>query len=480
MVPIIQFTGETRSNAVRQIIAEHEPAALRTFTPSQAVFAKSAGVFHWTPEGRTLYDFSSGVLVANLGHNPRRWMQHFGKYLGWTPEMFGGPEAMADDYVPAVTMTAYNGVTEVETQAVSRLQNNLRRSPGSERLETIVWAASGSEAIQKALWASLGRDRTRDMIIATRFGFHGKKGLANAITGSEKDAERDPRVKFISFPMEEIIDAGFDPASIDLSRYRIELDALWHQFGRRLTCLITEPYLGGGGSFHPPAAYHQLLQQFCREHDLLFIFDEVQANFGRTGKMYAFEAYGVQPDMVVLGKGLGNGVPVAAVASRRDVFDLMKYGEASDTWSANPLSCAAVLATLDEFESGDILEHTRQLTPVFLRGLARLKQTGLVQHVRGEGLVFGFECGPMGTLSAGDVAAKIVEACYLGRDNVGIHLLGALAGKVLRVSPPLTITIEETKHSLNLLNEIVASVAVRLAASSTSNKDLRTCTETLS
>jgi 4-aminobutyrate aminotransferase-like enzyme len=459
MTQPIEFPGEPRSNAVRKIVAELEPAALRTYTPSQAVFAKSAGVFHWTPEGRKLYDFSSGVLVANLGHNPKRWMHRFGRYMGWSSELFSGELAKADEYVPAVAMTAYNGVTEVETLAVQRLLSNLRKCPGSQRLDTIVWAASGSEGIQKALWACLARDRTRDMILATRFGFHGKKGLANAVTGSERDAERDPRVKFISFPMEEIIDAGFAADAVDLNKYRLELEDLWRQFGRRLTCLITEPYLGGGGSFHPPASYHQMLQQFCREHDLLFIFDEVQANFGRTGTMYAFEAYGVEPDMVVLGKGLGNGVPVAAVASRGDVFGVMKYGEASDTWSANPLSCAAVLATLDEFESTDILKHTSQLTPIFLQGLRRLKSTGLVNHVRGEGLVFGFECAAVGKLTAAEVASKIVEACYLGRDNQGIHLLGALAGKVIRVSPPLTITRDEVTHSLELLYQIVADLA---------------------
>jgi 4-aminobutyrate aminotransferase-like enzyme len=464
MIQSIQFAGEAKSNAVRQVVAEREPIALRTFTPTQAVFARSAGVYHWTPENRKLYDFSSGVLVANLGHNPRRWMQRFAKNMGWSPETLFGAAAGANEYVPAMTMTAYNGITEIETQAVQRLLANIRKSKGSGRLDTIVWAASGSEAIQKALWACLARDRTRDMIIATRYGFHGKKGLANAVTGSEKDAERDPRVKFVSFPMEEIIDAGYAPSAINLAKYRAELDDLWKQFGRKLTCLITEPYLGGGGSFHPTPAYHQMLQQFCRERDLLFIFDEVQSNFGRTGSMYAFEEYGVEPDMVVLGKGLGNGVPVAAVASRGDAFAVMKHGEASDTWSANPLACAAVLATLDEFETTDVLKHVRQLTPLFLKRLGDLKKTGLVSHVRGEGLVFGFECAAAGSVSAGEVAGKIVEACYLGRDGVGIHLLGALAGKVLRVSPPLTITLEEASSSLDLLNEIVAALGGRLNA----------------
>src|SRR5262249_57595958 len=93
---------------------------------------------------------------------------------------------------------------------------------------------------------------------------------------------------------------------------RRELPALLHQFGRRLGTLIPEPYLGGGGSYHPPAAYLHLLQEFCRGQDLVFILDEVQSNFGRTRELFAFEAYGIEPDVVVLGKGLGNGVPVPA------------------------------------------------------------------------------------------------------------------------------------------------------------------------
>jgi 4-aminobutyrate aminotransferase-like enzyme len=483
MTKPIQFAGEDRSNAVRQVVAAHEPAALRTYTPSQAVFAKSAGVFHYTPEGRRLYDFSSGVLVSNLGHNPRRWMRRFAGYMGWSPDMLfdapsGGREAIesaaagdrrqhqgADaprsetSYCEAVTLTAYNGITEIETLAVSRLLKNLHATPLGNRLDTIMWAASGSEAIQKALWAALARDRGRDIILATRYGFHGKKGLANAVTGSETDADRDPRVRFISFPMEEVADHTVDAGSISLEKYEQELQALWRQFGPRLTCVITEPYLGGGGSYHPPAKYHQLLQRFCREHDLLFLFDEVQANFGRTGRMYAFEKYAVEPDMVILGKGLGNGVPVAAVACNSQVVAHLKYGEASDTWSANPLACAAVLATLDEFESEDLMTHVNQLEPMFFAGLDRLKDTGLVKHVRGEAGVYGIECAAAGDRTPGEVAGKIVEACYLGDGQDGIHLLGALAGKVLRIAPPLTITAEQVRHSLELMQRVVTNVA---------------------
>ncbi|MBI1347863.1 aminotransferase class III-fold pyridoxal phosphate-dependent enzyme [bacterium] len=463
MTAPIQFPGEARSNTVRAQIAQSEPQALRTFTPSQVVFAKSSGIFHYTPEGRQLYDFTSGVLVSNLGHNPRRWMQRFAKYLGWTPELlFGAPEASADVYGDAVTMTAYNGITEVEAQAVSRLLQTLNATPLGKRLDTIIWAASGSEGVHKAIYTSLARDKSRDMVLATRYGFHGKKGWANAVTGSEKDPERDPRVKFISFPMEEINDHSLNFDQISLEKYEQELAALWGEYGKRLNCLITEPYIGGGGSYHPPAKYHQMLQKFCREHDILFLFDEVQANFGRTGKVFAFEAYGVEPDMVILGKGLGNGVPVAAVACNSQIAGHMKYGEASDTWSANPISSAAVLSTLDEFDAQNLMPHVAELTPLFFQGLDRLKETGLVAKVRGEGLVFGIEAAPFGALAANEVAAKIVEACYLGADGVGIHLLGALAGKVLRVSPPLTIKTEQVQTSLDLMYQLLSKLADRL------------------
>ncbi|MFQ5731826.1 MAG: aspartate aminotransferase family protein [Planctomycetaceae bacterium] len=461
----IQFPAEDCSNVARASITTKEPRALRTFTPTQAVFSKSAGVFHWTPEGRRLYDFSSGVLVANLGHNPRRWMQRFCEYLGWRAEHVGGQDpgdfgkSPGPEYFEAVTLTAYNAVTEIEADAVERLVANLQSFPGGPRLDSVMWAASGSEAIQKALWGCLHRDESRDVIIATRYGFHGKKGLAGAVTGCETDHDRDPRVRFISFPMEECDDVSKYGDEIDLSNYETELQALKDEFGDRLCCLITEPYLGGGGSYHPPKAYLQLLERFCRENDLLFVLDEVQSNFGRTGCMYAFESYGVEPDIVCLGKGLGNGVPVSAAVGRGDVFASLNYGEGSDTWSANPLGCAAVLATLDEFESTDVLENTRRLSKQFFKGLERLKDTGLICKVRGEGMVFGIECASASDVSAEDVANRIVEACYLGiTGGDGIHLLGPLADTVIRVSPPMTMTESEARASLDLLYTIIGGL----------------------
>jgi 4-aminobutyrate aminotransferase-like enzyme len=457
MTAPLHHPHESASNAARDQVARYEPRTLRTYTPTQAVIARSAGIYHWTPEGRRLYDFTSGVLVANLGHNLSSWLRRHGDYMGWSDEAWNQPGAA--EYIPALPMTAYNAVTSADTEASRRLTEFLQSHPGGRRMEQVLWAASGSEAIQKALWAALARDRTRDMILATRHGFHGKKGLAGAVTGCETDHDRDPRVRFISFPMAECVDVSLRGRPFDPTPYRRELEALDYQFGRRLTALITEPYLGGGGSYHPPKDYLQMLQAFCRERDIVFILDEVQSNFGRTGAMFAYETYGLEPDIVVLGKGLGNGVPVSAAVGRADLFGALDYGEGSDTWSANPLCCAAVLATLDEYAARDILGPCRRASAVLEAGLVHLKEMPFVAHVRGErgGMVWGVEMRDHAGRSAADWANAAVLACYRGLpDGDGIHLLGPLAKKVLRIAPPLVITEQEAREAMSLMEELLA------------------------
>jgi 4-aminobutyrate aminotransferase-like enzyme len=463
MTASIHHSNEAKSNADRDLIAQVEPKSLRTYTPSQAVLAKSAGVFHWTPEGRKLFDFSSGVLVANLGHNPRQWMQKLTEYMGWVDMQgsFSKGIELPDGFFAAVPLTAYNAITSIESQASKRLAELLHGRPGGKRLQQVMWAASGSEAIQKALWAALARDRTREMLIATRFGFHGKKGIAGAVTGSETDRDRDPRVRFISFPMNECLDVSMRDQPFDPAPYRQELEALKQQFGRKLTALITEPYIGGGGSYHPPKAYLQMLQAWCRENDVVFILDEVQSNFGRTGDLFAFETYGLEPDIVVLGKGLGNGVPVAAAVGLASLFDALEYGEGSDTWSANPLCCAAVLATLDEFARTNVLEASRRSSAILEKGLLKLKELPFVAQVRGEkgGMVWGVEMRDFGAHSAAEWANAVVLACYQGDGKLGIHLLGPLAKKVVRIAPPLVMTEADAQQSMDLMYGLLNSAA---------------------
>lgn len=451
---LVEHRGEETSNHLRHDLVETEPLCLRTRTPSMAVLHRSAGSYHYTPEGRKLADFTSGVLVANLGHNPKRWWKRVLEYMAL------GDACGESGYHLGVTLTSYNAVTEVELEASRRLLANLQAAPGGSKLEQVLWAASGSEAVQKGLWAGLAKCPKGDgIILATRGGFHGKKGLSGAVTGSETDKERDPRVRFISFPKEECCSLQRRREPIDLAPYRAELEALKAEFGDRLCVLITEPYLGGGGSYHPQKEYLQMLAQFCQENDLLFFLDEVQANFGRTGSMYAFSEYGVEPDLVALGKGLGNGMPVDAVVGRADVFARMSFGDGSDTWSGHPMGCAAVLATLDEFEQTDVLDQGKRLSVAIEECLLKLTELPAIRAVRGEGTVWGMECEGAGGMTAEQVAQEIVRLCYLGdAEGRGVHLLGPLAGKVIRVAPPLTMPVAELREYFDVVHRIVAGI----------------------
>ena len=435
-MPPITHPGEPLADAHRAAITAAQPRSLRTFTPTQAVLARSAGVFHWTPDGRRLFDFTSGVLVANLGHNPPGWLRRFHGLMGWAGD------------AGCVPLTAYNAVTPVEAEATRGLLQVCRASPGGGRLERVLWAASGAEAVQKALWACLAQDRGRPLILATRHGFHGKKGLAGAVTGSEADPDRDPRVQFIGFPRDECRDVAQRADRFNPAPYRAELEALWAAHGSRIGTLITEPYLGGGGSFHPPPAYLQALQAFCRDHDVAFVLDGVQSCFGRCGTFFSHEKYGLEPDVVVLGKGLGNGVPVAAAVGRADLFDSLGYGEASDTWTANPLSSAAVVATLEAFAATDVLTPMRAVSEQLEAGLVGLKRFPAVRHVRGEagGMVWGVE------FADPDAANRFVLQAYRGTGGDGVHLLGPLAKTVVRIAPPLVVTGDEAAAALALLH----------------------------
>jgi 4-aminobutyrate aminotransferase-like enzyme len=457
-----RLPDEEISNEARRIIAEKEPAAQRASTPVRLVIAKSAGVFHWTPEGRKLYDYTSGTLVANLGHNHAEWHRALMKYMGWnvTPS--------DEESFPATPLTATHAVTGIEAQAVRRLLANLHSKPGGKRLEQILWATTGTDAVHKALRAALAFDPRRDVILATRGGFHGHRGLAEAVSGDDNSPNRDPRVRFISFPREECLDITMRDSAFDPAPYRAEIeDVASTLVERQIACLITEPYLGASGSYHPPRAYLQALQEFCRKNRILFILDEAQSNFGRTGQMYALRTYGIEPDILVLGNGLGNGIPVSCAVGRSEVLGALGPGQGADTFSANPLACAAVLATLDVFEGRNVLKYTRRASDVVEEGLLKLKEIPFVKHVRGElgGMIWGLEIGEFGGKPPTEVAYSCVAAAYRG-DEKGraVHLAAPLAGKMIRIAPPLVITEEEARESTEALYDCFKGLEKELSS----------------
>ena len=223
-------------------------------------------------------------------------------------------------------------------------------------------------------------------------------------------------MRFITFPMAECPDVSMRDAAFDPAPYRKELDALLHQFGRKIGTLITEPYLGGGGSYHPPKAYLQLLAAVLPRERHRLHPRRGAGELRPHRAMFAFETYGLEPDIVVLGKGLGNGVPVAAAVGRADLFGALDYGEGSDTWSANPLCCAAVLATLDEFARRDVLgaDETSSRGHRERAGRAEGAAVRRPRARREGGMVWGVEMRDHAGRTAAEWANAFVLACYRG------------------------------------------------------------------
>lgn len=421
----IEHPGEPHANSLRARLDACTGPGQRTRTPSLAVVERAEGSYLYTVDGRRLADLAAGVLVTNLGHQHRAFEEKFAAYAAGLPR------------------SSYNMLTPTEVEAAERLLQSME-SPKAER---VLWAASGSEAIQKALWCALHRDPKRRIILATKKGFHGKKGLAGDVSG---ESSPNPDVRFVPFPTSDV-----EPESV----FREALDALAREFPGQIACLITEPYLGAAGSFHPPHWYMQLLEEFCDAQDAALIFDEVQACHGRTGNMFAFQSYHVTPDLVVMGKGLGNGEPVAAVAGRRDYIESLGYGEASDTFSGNPRACAAVCAVLDVFAEERIVDQVKEKAP-YLRGLLESLADAFpfVEAIRGEGFVYGVE------MASSEIANACVLEAYLGDGKDGVHFLGPLASKVLRISPPLTMTRGEMDDAFAVLHTAWRRVAAEMPA----------------
>lgn len=410
----IQHLGESIANVVRETHDHYIGRGLSTYTPTQVVVDRAKGVYLWTVDGRRLVDFASGVLVTNLGHQHKGFLKAWSRHLGKQP------------------LNAYNMITLTAIQASSRLIESMQ----SARLQKVLWAASGAEGVQKAMWCALARSPERPIMLATRKGYHGKKGLADEVTG---ETSRNPNVRWITFPTAPEHDEAFVSA---------ELDALHAEFPGKIALLITEPYLGAAGSYHPPEWYLATLQRWCNAHDVPFLLDEVQSCFGRTGAMYAFQKYGVEPDMVILGKGLANGEPASVVVGRADLIDALDYGQGSDTFSATPSACAAVCATLDVFEDEKIVQHASKMAKKMEKRLRQLKDKfGWIEEVRGEGLVYGIE------MRDAEIANRAVLAAYEGNGKRGVHFLGPLAKKVLRVSPPLVISPDELDEAVELIGK---------------------------
>ena len=222
--------------------------------------------------------------------------------------------------------------------------------------------------------------------------------------------------------------------------------------------VMTETYQGGGPDFLP-VEYAQKLQAFCREHDIVMCYDEVQAGFGRTGKMFGFEHYGVRPDLIACGKGISSSLPISAVIGREDIMDLYPPGSMTSTHSGSPLPVAAAIANLEIIQKENLAERAARMGEILIPDLERIRQKypQVLGCLQGKGLVAGIQVVKPGSKTPDpDTAVRINVACF----QKGLLMFAPVAagGECLKIAPPLTIAEDALRESLQVFEEAVDEV----------------------
>jgi 4-aminobutyrate aminotransferase len=361
------------------------------------VVASAEGARITDADGRSYVDFAGGIGCQNTGH------RH--------PAVVEAVKEQADRYLHQCFMIAtYEPFVEV-----CRRLAELSPCGVGEQRSTLV--NSGAEAIENAV--KIARLATgRPAVIVFENAFHGRTLLTMTMTAKVMPYKKGfgpfaPEVYRAPapYPYRGVTSDGAMQALADLFRSDVDPDSV--------ACVVLEPVQGEGGFIPMPVDYPARLQELCRKHGILFVADEVQSGVGRTGKMWAIEHYdGVEPDLVVSGKSLGGGLPLAGVTGRAEVMDAVHPGGLGGTFSGNPLSCAAALAVLDVVTEPDFLPTARELGETMRRRLEAIAGTrSEIGEVRGLGPMLAFEFAEQSP----DRAKAVVSAAF----DRGLVLLAA-------------------------------------------------------
>lgn len=425
-----------RSRELLDAGAQVEPGCAADQVP--VVWDHAEGVWVTDVDGNRFLDFTSGVLVVNIGHSHPRAVeavQRQAARLGNTYS-FPTPERL-----------------ELSRRVVDSLPDPLDR---------IFMLTTGAEATEAAL--RMARRYTgRHEVLAFTGAFHGRTYGAMAVAGMQGTKRGFGAMVpgTVTAPYPYCYRCPFKLNYPDCGMACIEaLDTVVDtQSSGDLGTIIVEPYQGAAGFIFPPEGWLTALREWADDRDLVLIVDEVQASFGRTGRMYAIEWEGVTPDILCLGKGFGTILPVSAVVARHEIFEVMGAGELSSTWGGNPLASAGALAVLDVIEDEDLVANSEAVGIEMMQAFQDLQQRfPALGDVRGRGLVMGLEFvdAADGHTPAPDTARALLmlaaeRGLLLGR--LGIH------GNVVRIAPPLTITVDEALHGVRIIEEALGAMA---------------------
>lgn len=429
-----------RSRALIERREESVPRGLSHATPVYVARAQDAWIED--VDGNRFIDFAGGIGCLNVGQRN---------------------QAVAEAIESQLRNFLHTCGQVTPYESYVRLAERLNRiTPGDFAKKTLL-LSTGAEAVENAVKIARAY-RKRPGIIVFEDAFHGRTMMTLALTSKTHPYK-----------------AGFAPFPSDVYRipyaycyrcsYSLEYPSCETYCARHLedtfkrvvasedvAAVVAEPILGEGGFVTPPSQFFQILMDICREHGVLLIADEVQTGFGRTGKMFACEHYGIEPDLVVTAKSLGGGLPLAAVTGRAEIMDAPGPGGLGGTFAGNPLSCAAANAVLDVLESGDLLARANVIGAKFERRAHEWQSRfDVIGDVRGLGAMRAIELvkSRKSRQPASEETKHIAQYCY---EHGLITITAGSYGNVLRLLVPLVITDEQMEEGLDVLERALLAV----------------------
>lgn len=387
-------------------------------------------------EGNEYIDTFAGISVTNVGHN--------------NEAVVDAAKAQLDEFVHGCSYVHPN-------QPVADLAERIAAiTPGD--LQKSFFCNSGTEAVEGAI--KLARKYTGSKeIVSLEMGFHGRTLGSLALTGNRSyKAGMAPTINDVAHTAPPYgyrcptCEGG--PCDADCAA-QLERVIDSHTSGD-IAAVVVEPVMGEGGIIVPSQEWLEAVRDLTHDHDALLVLDEVQSGYGRTGELFAFEHFDVQPDILTQAKGIANGMPLGAFTAPPEIADAFESGDHLSTFGGNPVSCAAALATIDELEGG-IIDHTRELGAWLSAELDAIQEAiPEVGDARGLGLMQGLELvdpdttGPMGVAPAPDPdLAKHVSKRL--RDAGVVMGVGGFYKNVMRIQPPLTITQDQLENAVTEL-----------------------------
>lgn len=391
----------------KKMIEESKKYLMNTYNRAPLVLRKGRGMKVWSSSGKEYLDFIGGIAVNNLGHCH--------------------PKVVIAIQKQAQRLLHVSNLYHIEPQV--ELARLLVEHSFADK---VFFCNSGAEAVEGAI--KLARKYAKNHatpdtyeIISAYGSFHGRTLAALSATGQDK------------------IKDGFEPLVPGFKHVPFnDVDAVNKAVSANTCAIILEPIQGEGGIIMPSENYLKQIREICDEHKLLLIFDEIQTGMGRTGRLFAYEHFGVQPDIITLAKGLGGGVAIGAVLAKEAVAASFKPGSHASTFGGNPLASAAAVAAIEALlEDGLLMENCRRVGSYFMNKLQKLKSDfpSTIIEVRGLGLMIGMELTKTG--------GPIVESCL----KRGI-LINCTSGNVLRFTPPLIVNESEVDHLVDILEDI--------------------------